>query len=95
MNKVSKSPDYVLPSSPADKKKISDAIEEMVNSLVRIDAEKDHFKAIQERLKDEFEMPSDLAARLAKTRHKSDFDKQDSKFQGFQDTFQALYPSES
>lgn len=85
--------EFVPPSSPTDIKKISDAIQEMDNCLTRIDAEKDQYKAIQDRLKDEFEMPGDLSSRLAKTLHKRDFDVQEGKFEEFQTTFQKFFPS--
>lgn len=49
--------DWEVPSTPGDKKEIENAIEEAVNSLIRIEAEKDNIKSIYEELKEKHEMP--------------------------------------
>lgn len=81
---------FVPPSSVEDVKKIEAAIKEMDDCLTRIQAEKDFYAEVQDRLKEEFEMPKKLSSRLAKTLHKRDFEEQESQFHEFQTVFEKL-----
>lgn len=77
----------VLPTNPADIAKIKNAVKEASDSLLRIDAEKDHIKSIIEVVVDDYGLPKSFVNRMVKTYHKSSYDKdtQDN------DDFRALY----
>lgn len=81
---------YVLPSNPADVEKIKVAVDQMVDSLVRQAAEKEHFNDIRERLAEEFDMPKNLSAKLAKAFYLVDFDKTVAQIAEFTEVFEAL-----
>ena len=84
--------DWTAPSSPADQKKIADAIEEMVNSLTRMAGEKDHIKAIRERLEEEFEMPKNLSYLIAQDRFKDSVKKRAAESETYQLAVNAIFP---
>ena len=85
-------PDWTAPSNPADQKKIADAIDEMVNSLVRMDGEKDQIKAIRERLEEEFEMPKGLSYKIAQDRHKDAIRRREADSETYRSAIQVLFP---
>lgn len=60
----------VLPSTPADRQKIKNAIIEGANSLVKIDAEKDAIKAICDSLKEDYELPPAIVKQMIRVYHK-------------------------
>lgn len=82
--------DFVIPSSPEDRKRIQAAIKEMDDHLTIIDGAKDAIKDIREFLKDEFEMPPAVSNRLANTLHKQDFKDQEAKFEDFATAYEIL-----
>lgn len=86
--------EFIIPSSPADRQKITDAIQEAVNSLTRIDAEKDNIKAIETRLKDELGLPKDLFKELVKTHNERALGLKRLKFERLEDTYTTLYGSD-
>ena len=49
--------EVIFPSNPADRKIISDSIHEIVSSLTRQQAEKDHIKAIGAEIKEKYDIP--------------------------------------
>lgn len=60
-------------SSPADRKKIKDAMDEISASMTRIDAEKDLIKEIIVELNDNFKISKKILNKMAKTYHKQNF----------------------
>lgn len=64
---------FVMPSSPADRKKIMDAMDEISASKTRVEAERDFQKGAIQELYDSFKIPKRLLNRFAKSHHKSAF----------------------
>lgn len=62
-----------IPSSPEDRKKILNAIQEISNSLTRIAAERDLIKEILQNVEDNFELPKKYTRKVAKIYHKQNF----------------------
>ena len=60
----------VVPTNPADQKKILDAIKEADNSMMRIAAEKDQIKAIIEDVAEKYELPKKYVRKLITSYHK-------------------------
>lgn len=63
----------IIPSSPEDRKKIRGALEEISNSLTRIEAERDLIKEILQDVEDKFELPKKYTRKVAKIFHKQNF----------------------
>jgi hypothetical protein len=56
--------------SPAEKTAIRNCLQEISNSYIRIEAERDNVKAIIERMEEEFSLNKKLSRRLARVYHK-------------------------
>jgi vacuolar-type H+-ATPase subunit D/Vma8 len=63
----------IIPSSPEDRKKIRQALDEISASLTRIEAERDLIKEILQNVEDNFEMPKKYTRKVAKIYHKQNF----------------------
>ncbi len=63
--------DYVLPSDPASRKAISDAVNEVVDALVQKHAQSELIEAIAVRMFDELEVPKKFIKQLAAHQYKS------------------------
>lgn len=74
-------------SSPADRKKIRDALQEISNSMTRIEAERDLIKDIKSDLVEQFEMTKKTVSKLARVYHKRNFNEE----QAAQSEFELLY----
>lgn len=59
-----------------DKEKILGCLQEISNSLTRIEAERDFIKEVLQRMQDEFELPKKLSRKLARTYHKRNFEEE-------------------
>lgn len=80
----------VLPSTPADRQKIKNAIIEGANSLVRIDAEKDAIKAICDSLKEDYELPPAVVRQMINVYHKQNLTEVASKTETLVDMYEEL-----
>lgn len=88
--------EYVLPSNPKDRKAIKDGIEEIKVQLITIKSANEHIKAIQERLKEELELPPKVAKKMATISLKDDekgneFEKQSIEHESFEIAYQTLF----
>jgi hypothetical protein len=77
------------------KQDILNCLQEMSNSMIRIEAERDHMKSILEKMKDEYEIPPKIGRRLAKTFHKRSYEEEVASNQEFSDAYGALAGSEA
>lgn len=66
----------VLPTNPADIKSIKDAMREISDCYLRMDAEKDQVKEIISMIEEKYELPKKFVTKMAKMYHKSTFDKE-------------------
>ena len=80
----------IIPSSPADLKKLKDAMSEGSNCLLRIDSEKEALKDIIEVISDDLELPKSAVAGLIRHYHKSDFEKKETEFSEFTELWEAV-----
>jgi hypothetical protein len=77
------------------KQDILNCLQEMSNSMIRIEAERDHMKAILEKMKTEFEIPPKIGRRLAKTFHKRSYEEEVASNQEFSEAYGALAGSDA
>lgn len=80
----------VVPSSPADLKRLKDAMIEGSNSLVRIDSEKELLKDIIEVVSEELDLPKSMVSALIRHYHKSSFDEKATEFSDFTELWEAV-----
>jgi hypothetical protein len=59
-----------------DKAKVLGCLQEISNSLTRIEAERDLIKEILQKMQDECEIPKKLSRKLAKVYHKRSFEEE-------------------
>jgi hypothetical protein len=76
-----------LPSSPEDRKKILASVQEISNSLTRIESERDLIKEILADVQDKFALPKKYTRKVAKIYHKQNF----SEVQQEQEELEAIY----
>jgi len=73
-----------------DKAKVLGCLEEISNSLTRIEAERDLIKEILQRLQDECELPKKLSRRLAKVYHKRNYAEEVAENADFQEIYETV-----
>ena len=79
----------VVPSSPEDKKKIRQALQEISDSLTRMEAERDLIEDILQTVEDNYKIKKKYTRRLAKVFHKQNF----NQVQRDQQDLETLYES--
>lgn len=79
----------VVPSSPADLKRIKDAAREASDCYIRIESEKEQIKAIVDKIVEDLDLPKAYVNKMFRTYHKSSFDKESQE----QEDFATLYES--
>jgi DNA repair ATPase RecN len=79
----------IVPSSSEDKKKIRQALQEISDSLTRMEAERDLIKDILQTVEDNYKIKKKYTRRLAKVFHKQNF----NQVQQDQQDLETLYES--
>ena len=73
-----------IPSSPEDRKRIRTALQEMSDSMTRIEAERDLMKEIITNVHEEFELIKKTFRRMAKVYHRQNFSKEVAEHEEFE-----------
>lgn len=81
---------FIMPSSPADIKKIQDGIKEASSALLRIESERDLIKDISAKLKDEVELPPSVFNKMAKVYFKNEYAKVTEANETFIDIYETV-----
>ena len=76
--------------APTDKAKILGMLQEISNSLTRVESERDLIKEILERMQDECEIPKKLGRKLAKVYHKRNFEEEVAHQNDFVDLYEKV-----
>lgn len=77
-------------SSPVDRKKIREALQEISNSMTRIDAEKDLIKAVISDLSDQYQLPKKTFNKMARVYHKQTFNQEQQEFSEFETLYEEI-----
>lgn len=77
-------------SSPADRKKILDAMREISNSMTRISAERDLIKDIVKDVSDNFQIPRKTVNKIAKTYHKQNLTQEVQEHEEFVELYDSV-----
>lgn len=82
--------EVVIPSSPVDRKKLKEMLEEAVGCLRRADDEKVSKKEIVAEIKNKFELPPKYTNKLIKAMHKADFDQTVVEHEEFEALYETI-----
>ena len=77
-------------SSPEDRKKIKEAVQEISNSLTRIEAERDLIREIIKEVSDNHQIPRKILSKIAKTFHKQNLAQQVADHEDFVDLYDTV-----
>jgi hypothetical protein len=77
-------------SSPEDRKKIKQAVQEISNSFTRIEAERDLIKEIVKDVSDNHQIPRKIIAKIAKTFHKQNLTQEIADHEDFVDIYETV-----
>jgi len=81
----------VVPSNPADQKKILEAVKEADESLLRIESERDQIKAIVESLSEDFpDLNKKYIRKMIKTYHKQNLETEVAEMEDFTTLYEAI-----
>ena len=73
-----------------DKAKVLGCLQEISNSLTRIEAERDLIREILAKMQDECEIPKKLGRKLAKTYHKRNYEEEGAEQSDFQSIYETV-----
>lgn len=76
--------------APIDKAKILGMLQEISNSLTRVEAERDLIKEILDRLQEECEIPKKLGRKLAKVYHKRNYEEEVAQQNDFVEIYEKV-----
>jgi hypothetical protein len=87
---MAKTNEIIVPSSPADLKRIMEAVKEGNECMTRIAAEKDALKDIVDTVAEEFKLPKRYIGKLIKTYFKQSFEVELNQTEDFQELYTAV-----
>ena len=73
-----------------DKAKVLGCLQEISNSLTRIEAERDLIKEILQKMQDEHEIPKKLSRKLAKVYHKRNYEEEVAEQNDFVEVYETV-----
>ncbi|MGA1712061.1 MAG: hypothetical protein ACO4CS_12325 [bacterium] len=79
-----------LPSSPADRKAIRDALSEISGSMTRIEAERDFIKEAIANTCENFQLNKKTFRRMAKVFHKQNFTQEQQDHEEFENLYETI-----
>ena len=77
-------------SSPADRQKIKKVLEEISNSMTRIDAEKDYIREAIAECSDEFKLSKRTLTKMARVYHKQNYSQEIANHEEFEDLYETI-----
>lgn len=80
----------IIPSSPADRKAIYDALKEISNSMTRIEGEREYIKEAINNTCDNFNLNKKTFRRMAKVYHKQNFNKEKEEHEEFEAMYETI-----
>lgn len=79
-----------MPSNAADLKKIDEALQQISDSMTRIDAEREHIKDVVDAVHENHDLPKKLVRQLAKVWHMRNYAEEVTQQEDFQVAYEAL-----
>lgn len=85
--------DIVIPSSPADRKEIKDALEQLSASMARAEGERDYQKETYKMLSEKFGIEAKYLRRAARDYHKNQFEEKVAENGSYEDFYEIILKS--
>jgi hypothetical protein len=82
-----------IPSNPADRKKIEQALQEISNSLTRSEAERDLVRDIIKTTCDQFELDKKIFRRMARVYHRRNYSEEVAEHEQFETLYETITAS--
>lgn len=83
--------DFTMPSNPADRKKIKDALYEMSGALQFIEDKRNFMKDIATTLDENYSLPKKVAMKMARTIFKDNYSDVSAESDRFSTAFETLF----
>jgi len=83
--------DIVIPSNPADLKKLKDGIDEITNSMTRVDGEKEYQKEAIEELSEQTGIDKKYIRRMATDLFKNRFDEWVNEMDAYAQLYESVF----
>jgi len=83
----------IIPTSPADRKKIRDAMTEISNAFARIEGERSYVKEAVDVLSEDFDLPKKYLRKVATAYHKQNIAETSETMSDVETLYDALYNS--
>lgn len=83
--------DFVMPTDAASQDKIRKAIQEVANSLARMDAEREFIKEALDPIQEEFGIKPKHLRKIARVYHKGNFGDEEQDFNAFETGYRTLF----
>lgn len=80
----------VIPTSPADRQKIRDAMTEISKSMTRMEAERDLIKEAVKDVCTNYQLPNRAFRKLVSVFHKQNFNEETAAFEDFEALYETL-----
>jgi hypothetical protein len=77
-------------NNPVDRKKINDALQEVSNSMTRIEAEKSFIKTVLVDLSDNYQLPKKTVNKLARIYHRQNFSQEAQDFEELETLYEEV-----
>lgn len=82
---------FTMPSSPADRKKIKDALHEMCGAMQFMEDKREFMKDVADSLKEQFEIPKKITMKMARTLYKNNYGDVSNEADQFTTLFESLF----
>jgi polyhydroxyalkanoate synthesis regulator phasin len=78
-------------SNPSDREKLKKVVDELVNSMIRSDSERDYRNEAINDISEELDLEKKHVRQIAKARHKANFNEVQEELSEFEDLYELLY----
>lgn len=79
-----------IPSNPADRKKIEQAMQEISNSMTRMEAERDLIKEAIKETCEKFELDKKIFRKMSRVYHRRNFSEEVSEHEQFEHMYETI-----
>lgn len=86
---------FMMPSNPADRKKIRDLIFEMSGALQAIEDKRSFMKDVATAIQEEYQIPKKVTMKMARTVHKQNYREVEAEVDQFTTAFETLFAGTS
>lgn len=86
---------FVVPSNPEDRRELAKGLQEAVDAMTRMDAERDKTNEVLKELENKFDIPKKILRQVAKTRKDSSYPEKSQELSSFEELYENLFKEEN